>query len=40
VGDENWIYAFSVTFDAENDPIVADYRKILNSVKFEVVEFE
>lgn len=29
-----WIYAISVTFDAENDPIVRDYHQVLNSIRF------
>jgi hypothetical protein len=29
-----WIYAFSVTFENEDDDIVADYRKVINSFAY------
>lgn len=29
-----WIYAFSVTFDKEDDQIVSDYRKVINSFAY------
>lgn len=34
VATANWIYAFSVTFQKEDDDIVADYRKVVNSVAY------
>ena len=34
VATPNWIYAFSVTFHNEDEDIVADYRKVINSVAY------
>jgi len=34
VATPKWIYAFSVTFNKEDDDIVADYRSIINSVAY------
>lgn len=35
VATSKWVYAFSVTFQNEDDDIVADYRKVINSVAYE-----
>lgn len=34
VATSKWVYAFSVTFQNEDDDIVADYRKVVNSVAY------
>ncbi len=34
VASSKWIYAFSVSFEAEDDEIVSDYHTILNSVAY------
>jgi hypothetical protein len=35
VATSKWVYAFSVTFNNEDDDIIADYRRIVNSVAYE-----